>query len=223
MEADDRLADLGLFAGLPAPERKDLARRGLLRSFAPGERIAERGRPVNALYAVVEGRVKLSRGAPDGREQTLSIFGPGDPFCLCGVFGEGVFLSDAVAMSACRVFILSRQEFDRAAERHPVLLANLVSLLSQRLREVLELTESLALREIPQRVGTFLLHAPIKDDAVHLGMTHRELAKLVGATPETLSRVLRRLAEQGLLSIASGRIRILDAEGLRALVEGNPA
>lgn len=235
MSPTEQLIDLGIFRGLPLEERTDLAAKGQIRPFAAGETIALRGQDVDALFAVLQGRVKLSRSSLEGKEQTLYVFGPGEPFCLCGVFGTGRFLADAVALSHCRVFILSRQEFDRAAHDHPALLRNMVEVLSGRLRQAMELVESLALREIPQRVAAYLLTLPAdtpqgcNDPAqqgqpepgypVELGMTHRELAKIVGATPETLSRALRRLDEEGLVTVSGGRIRLLDPEALRQRAE----
>ncbi|SKA81918.1 CRP/FNR family transcriptional regulator, anaerobic regulatory protein [Paucidesulfovibrio gracilis DSM 16080] len=214
MPHNEPLTSLGIFQGLPENRRRELVAKGQVRHVAAGERIAERGQEVDAFFAVLEGQIKLSRSSLEGKEQTIYVFGPGEPFCLCGVFDTGAFLADAVALSQGRILILQRKAFDEAAEAHPVLLRNMVRLLSGRLRAALELVESLALREIPQRVAAYLRHLPVENDEVRLGMTHRELAKIVGATPETLSRALRRLDREGMIRVTEGRIRILDAEAL---------
>ena len=77
--------------------------------------------------------------------------------------------------------------------------------------------ESLALLGLPGRVAGFLLHEAARGlggDVVRLSISQRELAKIVGATPEALSRALRRLAEAGLLAVRGREVDILERAGL---------
>ncbi len=81
--------------------------------------------------------------------------------------------------------------------QEPMLLLNIIRVLSLRLKETMRLVESLALKEIPQRVASFILHDLAKQDtgsqcSLELAITHRELAKIIGATPEALSRALKK-------------------------------
>ena len=87
------------------------------------------------------------------------------------------------------------------------------------------LIESLALKEIPGRLASFLRHSLPKDvadknTAVELTISQRELAKILGATPEALSRALRKMVNDGILSTAGRVITILDCKALGHLAEG---
>ncbi len=81
----------------------------------------------------------------------------------------------------------------------------------------------MSLRELPARVAVFLLHEAkrtLSGDKVRLDISHRELAKIVGATPEALSRALRRLADAGHIVARGREIELLDRQGLDALADG---
>jgi CRP/FNR family transcriptional regulator len=104
-------------------------------------------------------------------------------------------------------------------------LFNIIQILSQRLKDSMTLIESLALKEIPGRLASFLRHSlpkdtAVKNTAVELTISQRELAKILGATPEALSRALRKMANDGILSTAGRVITILDRKALEQLAEG---
>jgi len=87
------------------------------------------------------------------------------------------------------------------------------------------LIESLSLKEIPQRLASFLLHALTREgdkeiNRLELTITQRELAKILGATPEALSRAVRKMSNAGILAMDGRSIRILDREALEELAEG---
>jgi CRP/FNR family transcriptional regulator len=85
--------------------------------------------------------------------------------------------------------------------------------------------ESLALKEIPGRLASFLLHSlsqlPKNVEQLDLAISQRELAKILGSTPEALSRALRKLADDGILQASGRTIRILNRGALADLAEGN--
>jgi CRP-like cAMP-binding protein len=91
--------------------------------------------------------------------------------------------------------------------KEPRLLVNIIRILSNRLRESMGLIESLSLKEIPQRLASFLIHALKGGDGkegmnqLELTVTQRELAKILGATPEALSRALRKMSNAGVLAV----------------------
>ncbi len=108
------------------------------------------------------------------------------------------------------------------AREDPSILFHFLRVVSRRLKDAMEMIESLSLRGLPGRVAGFLLHAREEDRdgrrLVALGISQRELAKIVGATPEALSRTLGRMARQGLVRISGRDMEILDRAGLAALM-----
>jgi CRP/FNR family transcriptional regulator len=74
------------FKDLPPEQITRLARAAHIRTYGPGELIAAENDPVRGFFLVLSGQVKLFKLSPDGREQTIYIFRPGEPFCLCSLF-----------------------------------------------------------------------------------------------------------------------------------------
>jgi CRP/FNR family transcriptional regulator len=100
----------------------------------------------------------------------------------------------------------------------------MLALLSRRLRKLTALVESLSLKEVPGRLAAYLLY--LKDhnrstSVVELDVSKNQLAALLGTIPETLSRILRRMAEEKLIKADARTIAILDQKGLSELAEGN--
>jgi CRP/FNR family transcriptional regulator len=130
-----------------------------------------------------------------------------------------------MAIEESAVLLIPGTVMEAIARQEPALLFNIIQILSQRLKDSMALIESLALKEIPGRLASFLRHslpknASDKKTAVELTISQRELAKILGATPEALSRALRKMANDGILSTVGRVITILDHKSLEQLAEG---
>ncbi|MCA1943975.1 MAG: Crp/Fnr family transcriptional regulator [Desulfovibrio sp.] len=215
---DDAMAffeSLSLFRGMPVDHLAVLARTASVRDHAAGELIVSQDAMVKGLYLLASGRVKLYKILPDGKEQTVYIFNPGEPFCLCSAFRGERFPANAEAMEPSRVYVIPGQALEEAARADPSLFFNMLMILSRRLKEAMERIESLSTRDVSRRVALYLARHPgVREGRLSLPMTHRELAKMLGATPEALSRAFRKLAEAGLLHLDGREVTILDAAGL---------
>ncbi len=144
---------------------------------------------------------------------------PGEPFCLLSMFEDRRMPANAAALEESRVLVVTGPDFEAMARSDPAVLLNVLRVVSGRLKEAMALIESLSLREIPGRVAAYLLQAPTDraDGRLRLPVTHRELAKIVGATPEALSRAMRKLADDGVLAVDGRDITVLDARALADL------
>lgn len=219
------LRSLPFFGGLPEERLGRLAREAVVTTHAPGGLIAARDQTAEAFHVVASGQVKIFRMGPDGREQTLYVLGPGEPFCLCSlVDGEGPYPAFAAALAETRVLSFSAAGLAQAARQDPEVLFDLLGLMCHRLKEAMAMIESLALRDLPGRVALFLLHeagtGPTRD-RLRLSISQRELAKIVGATPEALSRALRRLEQAGHITVRGRDVTILDRPGLAREAAGD--
>ncbi len=212
------LRSLPFFGGLSEERLTRLAAGAVVTSHGPGGLIAARDQPGDAFYLVASGRAKLYQMGPDGREQTLYVLGPGEPFCLCSLVDSGgEFPAFAAALEPTRVLAFPSRSLADAAREDPEVLFDLLRLMCRRLKESMALVESLALRDLPGRVAVFLLHEASRTPSggvLRLSFSQRELAKIVGATPEALSRALRRLSEAGLIAGRGREVEILDRAGL---------
>jgi len=226
MDLLKRMETLALFQGVPPEKLKALAERALYRTFKAGEMFIGDTDPAHAFYVIITGQVKLYKSSPEGREQTLNLLGPGDPFGMCTAFAIESFPANAMALEESGILLIPGPVMEAVAMKEPRLLVNIIQILSNRLREAMSLIESLSLMEIPQRLASFLIHA-LKQEAgqgtnqLELKVTQRELAKILGSTPEALSRALRRMSDAGLLKVGGRSVRILDRESLGELAEGD--
>lgn len=211
------LRGLPLLSGLPEEQIQTLAAHARTRDYAAGQVILAEREAARGLYILMEGRAAISRSTPEGREQTIYVFGPGEPFCLCSMFADKRQPATATAMEPCRVLVIADRDFTAIAEAQPAVLFGMLLILSRRLKEAMDRIESLSVREIPVRLAGYLSHAAAGTQRHTLPMSHRQLAKVIGATPEALSRAFRKLADQGLARAEGRNIRILDPSGLADL------
>lgn len=220
-----QMENTALFKGIPTGGLQALAGLARYRIFRPGEIIIGETEPIRSFYVVLSGQVKLYKSSAEGKEQTLYFLEPGEPFGLCTAFAIESFPVSASALEESAVLIIPGAEMEAIARKEPSLLLNIIAVLSRRLKESMNLIESLALQEIPQRLAAFLLHGLSRAgkspaSRVQLATTHRELAKILGVTPEALSRALKKMAGEDILAVDGRMITIRDREALEAIAAG---
>lgn len=217
------LSKTPLFEGLSPDKLSLIADITELRSYNKGCTIFSEGDPATGFYAVFSGRVKIFKLSPDGKEQILHIFGPGEPFGEVAVF-EGINLpAYAQAMDEVTAIFISKERFIGLISRDPSLTLKMLSVLSMRLRKFTYLIEDLSLKDVPGRLANYILFLSEKgqrSNEVRLDLTKNQLAGLLGTIPETLSRIFSRLSSQGLIQIDGPKITILDRNGLENLAQG---
>ncbi len=218
------LAAIPLFEGLTPNHLEELAGIVAEPTYKRGEVIFSEGEPCTGFYVSIAGRAKVYKVSGEGKEQILHLFGPHQPFGEVPVFEGGHYPANAVAMDNCRLLFFPRADFIALIEADPSLSLRMLAILSRRLRQFAGLIEALSLKEVPGRLAAHLLqlgeHA--KDpEIVHLEVSKGQLASLLGTIPETLSRVLAKMAGEGLIRPTGPRsFELLDLEGLEELAEG---
>ncbi len=218
----DHIARVPLFEGLPPEQIEDLAMIVTDQVFRKGETIFSEGEEANGFYVLITGRVKIFKLSPDGKEQILHFFGPGEPFGEVPVFTGQHFPANATAMEESRGFFFPRKSFVDLIKRNPSLALNMLAVLSKRLRRFAALIDDLSLKEVPGRLAAYLVYLSDQNKGakvLELNVTKAQLASLLGTIPETLSRILGKLSSQGLIETDGRRIRILKKETLQDLAE----
>jgi len=225
MDIAGQIKDIVLFQGVSQEKIKFLVSQSIIRKFKQGEMVIGEEDPIRSFYVVISGQLKLYRSSVEGKEQTLQLLGPGDPFGLCTAFATNSFPANAMAIVESSVLLIPGTVMEETARQEPAILFNIIQILSQRLKDSMEMIESLALKEIPGRLASFLCHMLPEETAnkkasVELTISQRELSKILGATPEALSRALRKMANDGVLSTAGRVITVLNRQALEQLAEG---
>ena len=222
----DKLTALGsvkLFEGLPGEQLASLAEITVLKRFKAGDILFEAGQPGTHLYAVASGKVRVYRAAPSGKEQILHVFGPGEAFAEVPVFEGKTYPASAQALEDSLMVSIARKGFVEVLRREPELALGVMALLSARLRSFVTQIAQLSLKEVPERLAGYLLllRATQNTDELTLDLPKGQIASYLGTIPETLSRALKKLADQGLIEISGNRVRLVDAEALAPLAEAS--
>ena len=222
MEIVKHIASIPLFEDLPKEQQEDLAMIVVDQVFKRGQTIFTEGDDATGFYVGVTGRVKIYKLSFEGKEQILHIFGPGEPFGEVPVFTGQNFPANAQAMDESRIFFFPRESFIELIKNNPSIAANMLAVLSMRLRRFTHLIDDLSLKEVPGRLSAYLLYLSEQEKGttdLELTITKSQLASLLGTIPETLSRIFGKMSKQGLIELEGPRIRILDKQGLEDLAE----
>lgn len=221
----DQIAAIPLFDGLPRKHLEDLAMIVLSQSIKRGQIIFADGDEGIGFYVLTGGRVKIFKLSPEGKEQILHFMMPGEPFGEVAVFAGEPFPAYAEAIEDGYTLFFPRAAFIELIRNNPTLSLNMMAILSRRLRKFAATIEALSLKEVPGRLADHFLYLTgqsSKGDWLTLDISKNQLASLLGTIPETLSRILARMAKEGLIEMSGQRdIRILDRAGLEALAEGS--
>ncbi len=209
-----------LFKGLPDENILELLKIAREVDFAKNEMIFFEGDNGDGFYINVEGMVKVFKLSPEGKEQILHIFGPGEPYGEVPVFSGQTYPATAEAISKCKTLFYPRQAIVDLITANPSIALNMLGVLSLRLRQFTVQVENLSLKEVPGRLAAYLLMLSIeqdKKDAIALKISKTQLASLLGTIPETLSRILSKMAGQALIDVQGRKIKLLDVDGLELL------
>ena len=219
-----QIARIPLFQGLDRKHYDELAMIVTDQVFQKGESIFGEEDEGTGFYVVLSGRVKIFKLSPEGKEQILHIFGPGEPFGEVAVFTGKRFPASAEALEETRAFFFARKEFMDLIRRDPSLALNMLAVLSQRLRRFSGLIENLSLKEVPGRLAAYFLHlqeGKKGGEDLLLEISKNQLASLLGTIPETLSRILGRMNREGFIDSTGPRqVRILNRNALEELASG---
>lgn len=212
------------FRGLPADLIGALAQIARWVEFKAGEVVFNAGEPARAFYFVAQGGVKVYRLSPDGREQVLHHLGPGRSFAEAAVLTMPSFPAHAVATeSGTRLVEIAGAPFRELFERDRRLAAVMLSSLCMWLAGLADRVEELSVTSAAARLGHYLLRLPTRSEAgvlvIELPMAKKELAAHLAITPETLSRVLRRWQDAGVVQSSGRRLEVLDERLLVAIAD----
>lgn len=211
-----------LFEGLVDAHINELLGIAVEKAYEKNEMVFMEGDRASGLYISSEGMFKIYKLSQEGKEQILHIFGPGEPFGEVPVFSGGTFPAHAEAIVNSRALFFPRDALVRLITDNPAIALNMLAVMSMRLRRFTVQIENLTLKEVPGRLAAYLLMLSSEQGEsriVRLNISKALLAGFLGTIPETLSRMLARMAGGGLIRVAGREIRLLDMDGLATLAE----
>jgi CRP/FNR family transcriptional regulator len=212
-----------LFSALDNSEIGSFAERTSIRRFAPGELLFAEGEPCAGLYVVISGRVRIFKTSSSGREQVLTIEGPGGSIAELPVFDGGAYPASAAAVDESQLLFVSRHDFRAYCLEHPQVALKVIEVVGARLRRLVGIIEELSFTTLRHRLISWLLREADARGRVYetgtvfeLDISHQELAARIGTVRELVSRNMARLQAQGFIQVQGHEVTILDREGLEA-------
>jgi CRP-like cAMP-binding protein len=189
--------------------------------IAKGSILFKEGDDGEHLYVIIDGKLKLGTSSGDGRENLLSILGPGEMFGELSLFDPGPRTSTATAVTDAKLLSLSHEKVIPWLKQNPEVSLQLLTRLSQRLRRTNEAVGDLVFSDVPGRVAKALIDlgdrfgkTTAEGLLVNHDLTQEELAQLVGASRETVNKALADFAGRGWLKLDGRSVLITDVERL---------
>lgn len=217
------IAHVPLFEGLPAAQFERLSSIAVQSTFRRGRTIFSEGEEADGFYVVMRGRVKIFKVSGEGKEQVLHLVEFQEPFGEVPVFAGGRFPAHAQALEDTVTVFFPRPAFVRLIENDPSMAMNMLALLSRRLRQFAGLVEGLSLKEVPGRLAAYLVYLSDRSEGastIELDISKTLLANVLGTIPETLSRILAKMATEGIIAVKGRTITLRDRKRLEELSSG---
>ena len=183
------------------------------KSFARGSLILAAGDATDSLYILISGRIKVFMSDLDGREVILSILGPGEFFGEMGLIDNSPRSANVVALDPCELICISKRDFKRCLAENFEMAMTVMRGLVKRLRDADNQIGSLALMDVYGRVARLLLEMSELIDGqkvVTKKLAKQDIARMIGASREMVSRVMKHLQAGGYIEVRGDTIIIRD-------------
>ncbi len=218
---DGILARTGLFETVDPAAVAAVTKELLPVHFSRGHTVFAEGEPGEQLYIVVSGKIKLGRVCADGRRHLLAIVGPSGMFGELSIFDPGPRTSSATALTDVSALSMHRDVLRWWVAEHPEIAERLLRVLARRLRRTDHDLSDHIFTDVAGRTARQLLRLAqqfgIQEDGatrVNHDLTQEELGQLVGASRETVNKVLTDFSQRGWIRHDDKTLLITNSERL---------
>jgi CRP-like cAMP-binding protein len=217
------LTEVDIFRDLSPAEMDAIAAAAPMKTYTAGELLFSPQHPIETLFILKRGRVRIFRVSPDGRALTTAILTPGTIFGEMVLLGQQMYDNYAEALDEAVVCVMSRADVQRFLLADPRIAARITAILGQRLIDMERRLSDTVFKSVSQRIATTLamLAGPqrrhlVGSRAPVVALTHEQLAALVGTARETATKTLDDFAQRGLIRLGRGKITLIDIAGINA-------
>ena len=207
------LKSVPIFGSFPEDQLRALATVVMRRNAPRSTVIMAEGDRVDSLYIVISGRLKVMMGEADGKEVILGIIGPGEIFGEMGLIDDGPRSASVIAIEPCELLTVSRRAFKKCLVENIEVAMAVLRVLVRRLRAADRKIGSLAMLDVYGRVARLLLDMSEDVDGqkvVTKRLTKQDIARMVGASREMVSQVMKDLETSGYFEVRGSTIVLRD-------------
>lgn len=201
-----------VFGNLDEASAKKLFKEIQRRSYPKNSFVINTGDNSDCFYIILSGKVKIVIPDEDGKEVILSMLGAGDHFGEFSLIDGQPRSASVVTMEESTLLIVARNRFRECLAENPDIAERIMISLTQRLRNADRTIEGLALHDVYSRLARTLSELATEQDGKRVlpqRLTHQDLANMIGASREMITRILRDLAAGGYISIENREITLL--------------
>lgn len=208
------------FKDFTPSEMREVEEQTTMFTCPAGRMFYQAGDTGELLFILKEGTVHLYRLTPEGRKLIVGTLHAGTVFGVMSLVGQGMHNTFAEAVTPALICVMSRIDVESLLRRKPQMALRLMEIIGRRLQLAEQQLERLAFDSVPNRLATQLLDLSANGSDV-VGLTHQELAEMVGTYRETATSILNDFKAHGLIELGRRQIHILDRQGLAAFVGSN--
>jgi CRP/FNR family transcriptional regulator len=206
----------GLFCQLPHSALPELNNLRQMAFYPRGALLFVEGQPTRGLYLICAGQAKLYVNSAEGQSLTLRIAEPGEVLCLSSLIADEPYPATAETLCPSQVSFLPRLAFLQLMRAHPDVSLRVAKHLSMEISKAWQQTRMLALApDTHAKLTQFLFawaekHGQVTADGLRitLHMTHEEIARNIGASRESVSRILSDWKQRGVILVSGGTLTI---------------
>lgn len=200
-----------MFSDLANSETDILTKHCTTRNYPANSILINEGDDSSSLYVIVEGEVKVFVNDEQGKEAILSIMGEGEYFGELSLIDDAPRSASVMTIKPTKVMIITKADFKRCLNDYPELAFNLIRAMSKQIRALTDSVKNLSLMDVYGRVAHTLLDLADDRDGkqvIDQRLTHQDIANMVGASREMVSRILKDLSTGGYITVDKKSITI---------------
>ncbi|TPW17833.1 MAG: CRP/FNR family transcriptional regulator cyclic AMP receptor protein [Halothiobacillaceae bacterium] len=205
------LKTIPLFANLSEDALALLAQHLVVKSYPKNAILVNEGDATDSMFIIQSGRVKVYLSDEEGKEVMLNIHSEGEYFGEIALLDERPRSASVMTLTDCRLWMISKQDFEAWLKQHPSVSLILLRDLASRLRLLTDNVKSLALMDVYGRVARVLLNLAAEKEGklcIEERLTQQDIANMVGASREMVSRIMKDLTMGGYVTIGKTGIVI---------------
>ena len=213
------LSDPDIVHDLSSQELEELDRMTAMSTCRRGNVIYTPGGTGAVLFIRKRGRVNLDRINSDGKKPVTSTIGAGTVFGEMSLGAQGMHDTFAEAAEDCTLCVMSRSDVEHLLLSKPRVALRFMEMIAARLKDVETRMETVAFKSVPTRIATFLLQLAGEETGKIEGVSHQDLADMVGTYRETVTRILNEFRGEGYIELGRLNVAILHRDAPHAIAE----
>ncbi|MEE1609846.1 Crp/Fnr family transcriptional regulator [Microvirga sp. CF3016] len=220
------VADLPMFAGLPADDLDEILREAQSIRYPKGTAVFQQDEVAGSFYVLLHGHLRVVKVTPDGQQVVVRFVTPGEIFGIAMAMGRTTYPATALAVVDSIALVWPAAIWPRLVAKHPALAVNTLQTVGSRLQDAHTRVVEISTEQVEKRVAHALLRLAQQAGRkveqgvqINFPISRQDIAEMTGTTLHTVSRILSAWEEQGLVESGRQKITVRDPHKLFILAE----